>query len=331
MSLDQEILAQLPPRSKRSPSGWISFNAPCCQHRGHSQDRRRRGGVMADAGTVSYHCFNCGFKCSWAPGRLLSDRMRQWLSWLGVSDSDIQKMAMQALRGLDQNTDTVKEPELKFEARPLPEGSVLLRDQAEHDPESVLHVLEYLGQRQFYLDDYPWYWSSNVMYKNRIIIPIFLDGEIVGSTARAVNSELRPRYLSSHPPGLVFNLDRQLDNRSFVIVVEGIFDAIAIDGVAVMGGQINSQQQRQIQQLGREVIVVPDRDHVGREMIDSIQDWGWAVSMPPWPEGIKDVADACEKLGRLTALAMIVAHSQTSQLKINLTARHWFENSKDTE
>jgi hypothetical protein len=65
-------------------------------------------------------------------------------------------------------------------------------------------------------------------------------------------------------------------------------------------------------------------------MIESIADWGWSVSMPPWPEGIKDVADACEQLGRLTTMAMIVKHSQSSQLKINLTARHWFENNKDT-
>ena len=33
----------LPPRAKASPSGWISFNAPCCHHRGHNQDKRKRG------------------------------------------------------------------------------------------------------------------------------------------------------------------------------------------------------------------------------------------------------------------------------------------------
>lgn len=327
MSLDQDILACLPPRSKKSPSGWISFDAPCCHHRGHSQDRRKRGGVMADAGTVSYHCFNCGYKCSWAPGRLFSEKMRSWLSWLGVADSDIQKMSIQALKSLNQTTEDTTEAAVKFQARSLPEGSRLLSDIAEEDPASVLHVLEYLADRKFYLDDYPWYWSSNTMYRNRLIIPIYHDGECMGSTARAVDNEIRPRYLSSHPPGLVFNLDRQIDQRKFVIVVEGIFDAIAIDGVAVMGGQISTAQQQQINSLQREIIVVPDRDQVGHEMLSALEDHSWSVSMPPWPPGIKDVADACQQLGRLATLTMIVKHRQTNALKINLQARTWFENS----
>lgn len=28
----------IPARAKASPSGWTSFNAPCCGHRGHSPD-----------------------------------------------------------------------------------------------------------------------------------------------------------------------------------------------------------------------------------------------------------------------------------------------------
>ena len=58
---------------KKTPSGWLSFNAPCCIHNGENADRRKRGGIMnSPDGTLSFHCFNCGFKTSYTPGRKIS-------------------------------------------------------------------------------------------------------------------------------------------------------------------------------------------------------------------------------------------------------------------
>jgi len=82
------VLAYLPAKKKQTPSGWIAFNAVCCHHNGTSQDRRQRGGLISNAdGGVSYHCFNCGYKASWQPGRNLSYKMRKLFTWLGVPDS----------------------------------------------------------------------------------------------------------------------------------------------------------------------------------------------------------------------------------------------------
>jgi len=67
MSIVSDILtAYLPAKRKTTPSGWTSFNAPCCIHNGDSADKRQRGGLISNGdGGVSYHCFNCGFKASW--------------------------------------------------------------------------------------------------------------------------------------------------------------------------------------------------------------------------------------------------------------------------
>ena len=61
-SIQDSVVSFLPPRRKSTPSGWTSFNAPCCVHNGESQDKRGRGGIITSGdGAVSYHCFNCNF------------------------------------------------------------------------------------------------------------------------------------------------------------------------------------------------------------------------------------------------------------------------------
>ena len=56
--LHETVTAYLPSKKKTTPSGWTSFNAPCCIHNGDSADKRQRGGLISNAdGGISYHCF----------------------------------------------------------------------------------------------------------------------------------------------------------------------------------------------------------------------------------------------------------------------------------
>jgi DNA primase len=103
-----------------------------------------------------------------------------------------------------------------------------------------------------------------------------------------------------------------------VIVVEGIFDALAIDGMAVMHNDINEKQTQLIKNLERQVIVVPDQDEAGLKLVDRAIELGWAVSIPTWPEGIKDVNDAVVKLGKIATLLIILQAKETSKIKIEI-------------
>jgi len=40
-----DILSLVPGKKKQSSSGWTSFNAICCGHKGHRPDTRFRGGI----------------------------------------------------------------------------------------------------------------------------------------------------------------------------------------------------------------------------------------------------------------------------------------------
>jgi DNA primase len=101
-------------------------------------------------------------------------------------------------------------------------------------------------------------------------------------------------------------------------VVEGIFDALSISGLAVMHNDINDAQVRLIRSLGKEITVVPDQDIAGLDLVDRAVELGWAVSMPNWPEDVKDVNDAVIRWGRLTTLLTIFEARETSRIKIEL-------------
>jgi DNA primase len=82
-----------------------------------------------------------------------------------------------------------------------------------------------------------------------------------------------------------------------------------------MHNTISDAQARLIRSLDREITVVPDQDTAGVELIDRAVELGWAVSVPEWPEGCKDVNDAVIKLGRLGALLTIIQSRETSKIK----------------
>jgi hypothetical protein len=320
MSLIADTLStHLPSKRKVTPSGWISFNAPCCD------DKRQRGGFIINGGdAVSYHCFNCQFKCSWQPGRTISQKMSKFMRMLNISDDVISQLRLEALRLNQSESTTVRSIVPTFESRSLPLDSEPILSLLNDPPEKLLPVIEYLLGRNLCLEDYDFYWTPRTGFTNRVILPFYKDGACVGYTARAI-ADAKPKFISEQQPGYVFNLDRQNNNREFVIVCEGPFDAISIDGCALLGAEIKDSQNWLLKQLGKEIVLVPDRDHEGPKTIEQAIEFGWSVSMPDWPQGVKDVNDALIKLGRLATLYMIISAKESNSLKIQLRAKKWFK------
>lgn len=317
MSLYDEMLALIT-RKKSTPGGWISFNAVCCHHNGESQDKKRRGGLKrTDDNGVSYHCFNCGFKASWRPGRNLGKRMRDLLAWMGAGDDQINRIAFECLKteGPQNKDQTVSVPD--FIPRSLPKNSQKITTELIAQDERVIPVVEYIYSRGLTLDDIDFYWSDEPGFQDRMIIPLTVDRKIMGYIARKVTNS-KPKYLTEHPAHIVFGLDRQPWDRKFVLVFEGSIDAVLLGGVAVLTNEISPAQALQINNLGREVIVVPDRDKPGENMIRQAIDLGWSVSFPNWDDDVKDAADAVLRYGRLATMVSIIKNTESNNVKINL-------------
>ena len=316
----------LPPRAKSSPSGWTSFNAPCCQHRGHSPDTRKRAGIRFDGNGIVYNCFNCKFTTGWQPGSSVGEKMKTLCRWLGSSEDTIKELVFEALKteGDDYRPEH-QETKLEFTNKELPEGAMPLLEwvNSKYWKDISLEVelvIAYVVSRGYDPFDGNFYWSPASGYESRVIIPFKWEERIVGNTARKVTNG-KPKYLSDQHPHFVFNFDQQKENQKYIFVCEGPFDALAVDGVALLTNEIAEQQSRIINSLGAEVIVIPDQDRAGLVLFDRAAELGWAVAMPNWDSDVKDVADAVQIYGRLFVIVDAIKTAQQGQIKINMAKK----------
>ena len=307
-----DVISFLPTKRKQTSSGWVSFNAPCCVHRGDTQDKRSRGGIKPNAdGSWSYHCFNCGYTASFVLGRNLTFKARKLLEWMNVPQEEIERINLESLKHksieglLGERQEVINTLQnIAFEDRDLPVTTQPLNDAAR----------EYLQNRCIPLD-YPFLYKT--MPRPGVVIPFTYENQVVGHTTRFLDNRT-PRYIQDIQPGYVFGTDLQKDTWQSIIVVEGVFDALSINGLAVLHAEINDAQVRLIRSLGRDVVVVPDQDEAGMKLVDRAVELGWAVSMPDWPTDVKDVNDAVIRLGRLATLITIMQARETSKIKIEL-------------
>ena len=307
-----DVVSFLPGKRKQTSSGWVSVNAPCCVHRGESADRRMRGGIKSSPdGSFSWHCFNCGYTASFVLGRNLTFKARKLLEWMNVPQEEIERINLESLKhksieGLIQERQIVANQiqGIEFEERDLPADTHPLNEVG----------TKYLQKRCIPLD-YPFLFKT--IPRNGIVIPFTYDNQIVGHTTRFLDDRT-PRYIQDIQPGYVFGTDLQKLNWQYVVVMEGVFDALSINGLAVLHAEINDAQVKLIRSLGKEVIVVPDQDEAGMKLVDRAVELGWAVSIPKWPDGIKDVNDAVIRLGRLGTLLIILKAKETSKIKIEM-------------
>ena len=280
-----------------------------------------------------YHCFNCNFKASYQPGRHLTFKFRKLLKWLGADDTDIKRLVIEAIRVRELvNPEEVKaeaeEERIDFKVRDLPEGAVSFRAMMTHHilddfknvPGLLNSAVDYIQNRKINLDKYDFLWTDSTEHSlhQRVIIPCIWQGRVIGYTSRAFTDGVKPKYWSHYEPNFVFNMNNQLVDSKFVIVCEGPFDAMSIDGVAVLNNECNETQADIIESLGREVIVVADRDRAGAKMIANAVEYGWSVSFPVWLETCKDINEAVVKYGKLFALKSILDSKESSKLKIEL-------------
>ena len=322
-----DITSVIPARHKRTASGWISFNAVCCEHNGENRDRRQRGGVKQNGEDWSYHCFNCGFKASFKLGRTLGFKTRKLLNWFGVDQGTIQAINLESLKHKDmaqlmEDRSSRRVEQVKFDDVQMPEELRLLE-------ETDTKYIKYLESRAIDPGDYPYMISPEQKGRQaeRIVIPYTYEDRIVGHTARFLDDR-KPKFISEQQPGYVFGTDLQQEHWTQAIVVEGIFDALSLNCLALLHNDINDKQATLLKSLRRDITVVPDQDQAGIKLIDRAVALGFAVSMPPWPDDVKDVNDAVKRYGRLGTLITIMKARETSKIKIEMAKKKLITHGK---
>lgn len=312
-----DILSLISGKKRQTHSGWVSFNAVCCGHRGHRADTRHRGGVKMDGNNWVMHCFNCGYSCSFTLGKTINSKTKQFLQWLGVDKDQIQKWSLESLQHrdlLDVLVQRKRSEIVRFKNKKLPDFDLL---DINNDSHKIF--VEYLQKRKIDIEKYKFYVNPNALdrTKHGIVIPYTYQNNIVGHTTRFIDGKI-PKFINDQQQGYVFNIDNQQSNWQVCIVTEGIFDALSIDGVAVMHDDISNEQAAVLARLNKKIIVVPDRDTTGLKMTDRALELGYHVSLPNWSKDIKDVNDAVLKYGKLPTLLSILENATMSKIKIEM-------------
>jgi hypothetical protein len=324
--LKDAILQNIGPL-KQAPKGWHKRHCMLCHTRGHGKDTRNRLGVQFKSNTIKANCFNCGFSASYTEGKELSKSFKFLLKNLGISERFVEEIEfeifkninqIEAIREGEENAPKDKETKIrslfdKWHPMELPKDSLPITQWLEYglDDPDFLKVVEYaLGRRIFDLDRFFWSPDKFLQINQRLIIPYYHKNKIVGFTARLsyyTDGKEIPKYYQQCPEDFVYNLDHQQNwNRKFVILNEGVLDGYVTDGISSLG-ELGQTKIDIINRLQKKIIVCPDRDNKGTELVEAAIENNWAVAFPKWDTNIKDSAQAAEKYGRLLTIHSILS------------------------
>lgn len=318
-------------KHRRMPTGWINFNCTICH------ERRLRGGMINTGAVTSISCFNCGWKCSYRFGKWLGDDMRQFLLSLGIPERDVAHLALytEQLRRL-----VIDDPQLQrdldirvapsFTSIGLPSSAKTLDEWyacgcADSDLQETVAYLLTRGEVAACATNY--YWTPRRSLRRHLIIPCYHDERLVGWVGRAID-DVKQRYYSQVPSNYLFNTRFLNGERHYIPIVEGVFDALLIDGVAALGASLNAQQIAWINQSGKQPVVVPDRDASGDRLVEIAIAQGWPVAAPHygrhqwWEADVKDAAEAVCRYGKLYVLQSIIATQETHATLIRMRASY---------
>lgn len=312
-------------------SGFSKRNCPMCIRRGYWADTRQRFGIKMDNQTIGMNCFKCKFKVRWEYPEGLSNAFVEFLSVMGVDNREVRKIQFELFQ-CQKDAHHVSKFEVinpkkqitdKWIETSLPENSFTFAywvNQSCDDP-NFIKCVEYSLERGFYDENFYWTPDTRRQYNQRIIIPFYYKGKIVGFTGR-LNREpgnpLIPKYLNEQPTNFIYNMDKQRPENKYLLINEGILDAYMTNGVAAIGSQLNSAQIDYINSLGKIVIAVPDRDDVGDDLIKIAVQQRWLVAFPPWGRNCKDAAKAAEKFGQIATVQSILEHTENRAFGIKI-------------
>jgi hypothetical protein len=331
----KDILTQYIYGLRPTPSGWLKTNCQLCHLRGHNADQKQRFGILfSPGGAVGANCFNCGFSASWQPGQELSRGMVFLLNGIGVPKSDVDKLRFNAFvnksnvhsfgGGILKGSITEKWRPVE---EPMPDcHTIRFWLQNNCDDENFIKVVEYAISRNILdIDKMAWTPHKDFMFNKRLTIPYYYRGELVGWTGRlAFGGGSAPKYHNNMPVNFIYGLDDQDDyDKKYVIINEGVIDAIVTDGIGVLHNNINDEQAAVINKVPAQKILCPDRDASGDGLIEIAIENKWAVAFPNWRRDdkgriIKDASQAAERYGHILTIKSIIDTAETDSFAIRM-------------
>lgn len=319
---------------RKNTKGWEECLHPIC-------DRGKKGNRAAflfEGETTAFHCFNCGTKTVYDPlsHKGMPKVMEGILSDFGIPPEDWKRVILGSLqlKNSGAHREEIKRNE-KIEPKPLKVPSCFyLLDNAEEDDAWAEIARYYLTEeRMIDPDSHPFMLcdQSNPAFKKwvgRLIIPIMKDDNVVFYQGRDLSGKEIKKYESPPDPKdrVIFGFDKLYKDRDKPLyVVEGVFDAMLINGVALMGNDITPAQFEWLDRSPRQKVYIPDRYGDGQLGANKALERGWSVSIPwerSWDTSLKDITDMIAKYGKMFVMARLVEMTSTGVVAKSLILRN---------
>jgi len=232
-------------------------------------EEKRKFYVNIEKKTV--HCFRCSYGADMLTFLARYEKRGEHLVLIDMIENavhthddfieSIQKLKDNVVEETKKKNNPVVSP-LPKEARKLFEGnSSYLMRKAER------YILSReISKKQIRKHDF--YFAQTGMFKNRIIIPTYFQDTCVTFVARDLYGNSSQKYLN--PRGgsqgcWLFGWDEAIQDKSHVVVVEGVFDALGVEraglpAVASFGKHITDIQAALLAQFDQVIMMYDDED-----------------------------------------------------------------------
>ena len=305
--------------------GWHTTLCKVCNDAGR---KGPRAGFRFELQSMVYNCFNCGISGSYAPkDRVLSDDMSTILTAYGIPEFEINSI-------LFQNKNVVNSESKPIQSITFP-STIKLMDcfyplTNNPDDDWCQYSIQYLTERHidwtsqpFYCVNYP---KNKLLNKwfGRLIIPIYYNDNLIFYQGRDLTDTAQLKYLSPsvNRSNIMYGYHNILEKTTDpLFIVEGWFDAVNLNGVAIFGNKLTQDQIRILNQTNRQKVVIPDKFGSGNILAEQALGLGWNISLPDIGD-CKDVNAAIQRYGILYTLRTIhdniIEDYNLARVKLNL-------------
>lgn len=301
-----------------SGTGWYPILCKVCNDHGR---KGPRGGFRFDDNKVAYHCFNCGHSTVFDPEthKTMPEKMVEVLTDFNVPEEEWRAVVFAALSKRDefgnvQNSGgSAPIQSVEPAVIPLPSHFYPLSSASPNDHWAQLASAYLEHERGVDPKSYNFLLSHHIGDPNadkwfkRVIIPIYKENQLIFYVGRDLTGTQQQKYLSPSysKEKVLFGYDelfRQTEEPLYI--VEGWFDAWAINGVAILGNEISEAHATWFKRSQRRKIYIPDRLGDGWVAAERALELGWEISTPEIGD-CKDMSDAVIKYGKMYVIKSI--------------------------
>ena len=259
-------------------------------------DYTDRGGFKFTAGEIGYNCFNCGAGGVYTENSgEITKNFRNILNAFGIKNDEIDPIVNKAFftkgdtektsYSLDDVTHKKEKkhylitPEIKLPTNFIELGTT---DKGSSIQEAIV---EYLLSRHINVGDHKFYFSLDQKFINFVIIPFYRNGKLIFWQGRNINKNAskKERYenCSASKENIIFNIDELFRGSGPLFVVEGVFDAMPLNAIALIGSKINQAKLEILKKSKRDLIFVIDKDKNGKTLAEKVLENGWKITFSP--------------------------------------------------